>query len=452
MPGRDWIAAAGVLWPLLTKAAAQRQTVTYSDLAPAISTNPLSVGYALGPIQDHCLRESLPPLTSLVVHKEDQLPGSGFIAGRPGELAADQEHVFAFDWTGVPNPFAPPVRTYLLTWNPKKYPWANLQESLAAFDREGFLEGNWSTGGTKSIEPNDRLFLLRQGVEPRGIMASGYAVSEVYEDEPFEGADGEVSRYVDVRFDALLDPEGEGVLPLTILEQGVTAEQNWHPMASGTQVHSAVVAAELERLWAEHLDAVGVVAGTPADVTGTGDTEGTPRQVTGIAYERNPEARRRCIDHHGCVCSVCGFDFERFYGEVGEGFIHVHHLLPLSDVRQEHEVDPVKDLRPVCANCHAMLHREKPVLGIEQLAVRVAYHRGRGRPPEFPAAAARPSRCPVCGSTRVARILWGLLVPDRELQLAMAAGEVIPGGCRVSDDDPIWQCTECGASFGRRDR
>ncbi len=57
----------------------------------------------------------------------------------------------------------------------------------------------------------------------------------------------------------------------------------------------------------------------------------------------------------------------KFYGQIGEGFIHVHHLKPLSEIGQEYEVDPIEDLRPVCPNCHAMLHRKKPPYTIEQL-------------------------------------------------------------------------------------
>ena len=55
------------------------------------------------------------------------------------------------------------------------------------------------------------------------------------------------------------------------------------------------------------------------------------------------------------------------YGKIGEGFIHVHHLLELSVIKKEYKVDPINDLRPVCPNCHAMLHRKKPAYSIEEL-------------------------------------------------------------------------------------
>lgn len=64
---------------------------------------------------------------------------------------------------------------------------------------------------------------------------------------------------------------------------------------------------------------------------------------------------------------VCGFNFSKFYGKIGEGFIHVHHLQELSSIGHEYEVDPIEDLRPVCPNCHAMLHLETPAISIERL-------------------------------------------------------------------------------------
>ena len=95
--------------------------------------------------------------------------------------------------------------------------------------------------------------------------------------------------------------------------------------------------------------------------------EGALRRVVSSAYERNPEARRACIDHYGTSCSVCGFSFEAKFGQLGRGFIHVHHLVPLSAIGSEYRIDPVADLRPVCPNCHAMLHRDDPPLTIEEL-------------------------------------------------------------------------------------
>ena len=95
--------------------------------------------------------------------------------------------------------------------------------------------------------------------------------------------------------------------------------------------------------------------------------EGAKRTITVNAYERNNKARELCIKHYGMTCIVCNFDFEKKFGEHGKGFIHVHHLTPLADIGEHYEVDPIKDLRPVCPNCHAMLHRGDPTLTIEEL-------------------------------------------------------------------------------------
>jgi hypothetical protein len=95
--------------------------------------------------------------------------------------------------------------------------------------------------------------------------------------------------------------------------------------------------------------------------------EGALRRVVGSQYERNSAARLACIEHYGTSCFVCGFSFEAAYGELGRGFIHVHHLIPISSIGEEYQVNPTEDLRPVCPNCHAMLHRKDPPFAVEEL-------------------------------------------------------------------------------------
>lgn len=46
------------------------------------------------------------------------------------------------------------------------------------------------------------------------------------------------------------------------------------------------------------------------------------------------------------------------YGELGKEFIHVHHIVPLHEIKETYKVDYRKDLGPICPNCHAMLHRK----------------------------------------------------------------------------------------------
>ena len=103
--------------------------------------------------------------------------------------------------------------------------------------------------------------------------------------------------------------------------------------------------------------------------------EGARYRVAVSAYERDPEARRRCVAVHGTTCCVCGFSFGRVYGPVAEGFVHVHHLRPLSEAGEAHQVDPIKDLRPVCPNCHAVLHRRVPAYSIKDVRAFLAQQR-----------------------------------------------------------------------------
>jgi HNH endonuclease len=95
--------------------------------------------------------------------------------------------------------------------------------------------------------------------------------------------------------------------------------------------------------------------------------EGLSRQVLVNAFERSSAARENCINHYGPICMACAIDFTIVYGAIGAGFIHVHHTKPLSSVATSYQVDPIKDLVPVCPNCHAMLHRREPPLSIEEL-------------------------------------------------------------------------------------
>ena len=95
--------------------------------------------------------------------------------------------------------------------------------------------------------------------------------------------------------------------------------------------------------------------------------EGAVRQVQVNSYERDRAARQACIRHYGPACVVCGFVFEERYGALGAGYIHVHHLVPISEIGENYRIDPIKDLRPICPNCHAMIHRRRPPLPIEDV-------------------------------------------------------------------------------------
>lgn len=95
--------------------------------------------------------------------------------------------------------------------------------------------------------------------------------------------------------------------------------------------------------------------------------EGTAFTVKVNAYERNPVAREKCIKYYGFRCYVCGFNFKNTYSALTRDHIHVHHLVPLASVGKEYVIDPIHDLRPVCANCHAVIHLRTPPYSIEEM-------------------------------------------------------------------------------------
>lgn len=114
---------------------------------------------------------------------------------------------------------------------------------------------------------------------------------------------------------------------------------------------------------------VEIVEVYPDEVTENDESllEGKTRKVNINIYERNPIARQQCIDYYGCKCVICNFDFEKIYGNIGRSFIHVHHLIEISTIGCRYSVDPIQDLRPVCPNCHAMIHMQKPSYSIDEI-------------------------------------------------------------------------------------
>ena len=115
----------------------------------------------------------------------------------------------------------------------------------------------------------------------------------------------------------------------------------------------------------EYVEAIVQAAGALTDEYPWADAptlaEGSPVLVWSIRYERDPEVRRRALEAHGETCQACGFNFFERYGELGRGFVEVHHLKPISSVGALHVVDPVADMAVLCSNCHRMVHRSGKV-------------------------------------------------------------------------------------------
>lgn len=95
--------------------------------------------------------------------------------------------------------------------------------------------------------------------------------------------------------------------------------------------------------------------------------EGERHSVVLSKPERNRYNRAICLQFHGFACFGCGLKMDEIYGPIGSGVIHVHHLVPLSDLDGPVRVDPISDLVPLCPNCHNIVHRVVPPLSIAKL-------------------------------------------------------------------------------------
>lgn len=97
-------------------------------------------------------------------------------------------------------------------------------------------------------------------------------------------------------------------------------------------------------------------------------TEGGKRVVISLMAERDTSFRKLAILIHGTNCFGCGFNFTEKYGELGEGFIEIHHAMPLSKNLEPVATDPKTDLIPLCSNCHRMVHRKRSyVMSLQEL-------------------------------------------------------------------------------------
>lgn len=118
-----------------------------------------------------------------------------------------------------------------------------------------------------------------------------------------------------------------------------------------------------------HIFAAAEVGLYPEELEGEGADfwEGASKMVKVNRYERDRDARNACLAAKGLNCAVCNMNFFDRYGELGEGFIHVHHLVPIATIKETYRLNPIADLEPVCPNCHAMLHKQKPPYSPQEL-------------------------------------------------------------------------------------
>jgi 5-methylcytosine-specific restriction protein A len=262
--------------------------------------------------------------------------------------------------------------TYLLTWNPNSWEWDDIEAEAERTAEGKSVQDRWSCGNTKRILPGDRLFLLRQGREPRGIVASGWATSVSYEGPHWDGErrdKGDTALHVDVRFERILNPALDDPLPMSALKVGPLASVNWATPASGIRIKEGIE--DLERLWAAHTWAYEAMEGKePSALEGT-ITLAMRRHRSRERWLRDAkleDAKRANSGRLRCEVPGCGFDFFETYGEIGRDFAHVHHLRPLGELTRPSETS-LTDLAVVCANCHAMIHRGNVTRPLDHLMI-----------------------------------------------------------------------------------
>ncbi len=210
------------------------------------------------------------------------------------------------------------------------------------------------------------LFSAQGWGRPQGIVGCGYVVSEPYKDthrDTEKASNGLAALRTDIEFIAL---SPQPLIPLSTLQQR-HQEYTWTPQNGGRQIPDEISKDLLQII---QDGAAGTLElRTPEKQQQY--LEGAVKTVTLKTYDRCPAARQECIDHYGYKCVVCNFDFEQAYGEIGTKYIEVHHVTQLADIRAEYEVDPIRDLRPVCGNCHAMVHRQRPPMSVDELRTRL---------------------------------------------------------------------------------
>jgi 5-methylcytosine-specific restriction protein A len=256
------------------------------------------------------------------------------------------------------------MSAYLYVWNPDKWVWSDQQDAIYRVNNGDQYDMYWSCGNTKRIEIGDIFFLMRLGVEPKGIIGCGYVSSQPYLlphwDEQ-KASEGKSALRTDLLFKALSE---NPIVSLTYLQEKYP-NSKWTPQAGGLYIPNEIAQELFSLIQSNRNCSFSPSAKNEIQLF----AEGKSKFITYKSYDRSPVARQSCIEYYGYSCSVCGFNFEDAYGQFGANYIEVHHLKQIADVGDEYMINPITDLRPVCANCHRMLHKTRPSLSIEELKI-----------------------------------------------------------------------------------
>ncbi|MGH9800056.1 MAG: HNH endonuclease [Blastocatellia bacterium] len=254
------------------------------------------------------------------------------------------------------------MATFLLTWNPRHYEWETLDDEVSEVAATGESIGRWSTGVSRRPVQDDRFFLIRLGVDPKGIMASGTIESEVFEDAHWHGDMEKSALYAEIRFDILLNPDAEPILPREALNQPDLRKMHWDAQSSGTTIPDDV-ASILESEWYNFLHS----HSRPPIMENLTVLEGTRTETKVYRRGRSRTLRDTALARSSGVCEVCDVNFSKLLGGLGVRVLQVHHRRQLS-AYDEPSLTELTDLAVVCANCHALIHSNpKVALKVDEL-------------------------------------------------------------------------------------
>lgn len=253
------------------------------------------------------------------------------------------------------------MSTYLLTWKPKE-PDEGLE-----LDGEDW---RWSCGNRKNIKVGERVFVLRQGKNSPGIVASGWVSEGSHEDDHWDPAKRKLRKktwyvWVDGKETDQVSDSTEDALPRAkLIRKKTLPARLLNSQASGVEV-PLEYAEKLERLWSKHLKLP--LKTSSLVISGISALEGEPIEHRSYRRKRDQRLRRAALDASNGVCAVCDVDYSRVLNGKGVRVLQAHHKRQFSQSAKP-KLNTQDDLAVVCANCHALIHmNSKKALAITSL-------------------------------------------------------------------------------------
>ena len=245
----------------------------------------------------------------------------------------------------------------------------------------GRMRGKGTWGGTETINNASSLKLLREKLRTGDLVlawqSNQRAAHGLFRIRKLDNKDNEIS--------IVLDKEQQFEEPVKLLDwkKKSPALANGNAFAQGnagtlfkTTTAEAKAIFRICRIQPSLLKGASS-RGQPA--AGPEYEEGAIREIKQELAYRDSRLRNDAIREKGCKCEVCGFDFGDVYGQLGQGYIEVHHLYALSKRRGRKTKTTLNDVSVVCSNCHRMLHRSgAEPMPIEELRELVKTKRCRG--------------------------------------------------------------------------